>query len=256
MPAQLTAAKSQAILYILISILVAMTSVAFLPENSWWHFYSLIPAYTALFMLLATGAINDPEAVAGLGVHRFSFAHWPLAFLFGLLPVLAIWFVAMRMGATSQEGVVALLSKMAYLVPSFALTAFGEEIGFRGYWLPRLADLGRFKTTLITGTLWGIWHWPLFFVGFESTGGDLLFKIAIFMMTIFPVTFILNELRMRTGSIWPGTVYHCIINVSMVAFFGSTETTSTMVEVGGSVVSVLIAATWLVRTTRREPVRE
>lgn len=244
MSGRLTVAKSQAVLFILTSILIAMTSAAFLPENNWWHFYSLIPSYTALFMLLASGSINDPDAVASLGVHRFSFAYWPVAVLFGLLPVLAMWSIVPT-GAPA-DGVAALLVKMLYLIPSFAITAFGEEVGFRGYWLPRLADLGRLRTTLISAIFWSIWHWPLFFVGFESAGNDLLFKLTIFTVTIFPATFILNELRIRTDSIWPGTVYHCLINVSMVSFFGSTETTSATVEIGVSAVTIVIATVWFV----------
>lgn len=225
---QLNKEQSEAIQFMLIATLVAMTSVAFLPEDRWWHFYSLSPTYIAIFMLISTGSFNEPSATSSLGIHLPAFRYWPLAVLLAVLPVVVIW-LATNLDSSSA-GLVGFQS-ILYLIPSFMFTALGEEIGFRGYWLPRFASLGRVKTTIISTVFWSAWHWPLFFVGFESDGGDLLIKIALFTIGVAPVVFILNELRMKTGSIWPSTIFHCFINISMVSFFGSTETTSTVLEI-------------------------
>lgn len=45
-----------------------------------------------------------------------------------------------------------------YLIP-----AFGEELGWRGFLLPKLLPMGRRRALLLHGSIWGAWHWPILF---------------------------------------------------------------------------------------------
>ncbi len=54
-------------------------------------------------------------------------------------------------------------SRLAFVLPFFLidLIANGEEIGWRGYVLPRLqAKHSALAAALITGVIWGLWHLP------------------------------------------------------------------------------------------------
>jgi len=56
---------------------------------------------------------------------------------------------------------------------------FGEELGWRGYLLPKLMPLGKTKAYLILGIIWGLWHLPMVLVGFMYPGYPLLGSIQI-----------------------------------------------------------------------------
>jgi membrane protease YdiL (CAAX protease family) len=89
---------------------------------------------------------------------------------------------------------------------------FGEEFGWRGYLLPRLAPLGGTWAAVLTGVVWGLWHAPLIVLsGYNfpghpwlGVGGMVLFTIALGVVFAW--------LRFRSGSVWPSTLAHAAIN--------------------------------------------
>ena len=58
------------------------------------------------------------------------------------------------------------------------IVATGEELGWRGWLLPRLAErTNRLQATLVTAGLWGIWHGPLLVT---DAGAAIMFLLMVF----------------------------------------------------------------------------
>lgn len=97
-------------------------------------------------------------------------------------------------------------------VPNGLLT-FGEELGWRGYLLPRLLPLGQWPALLIVGAVWGLWHAPVLLLGFNY---PLHHRLGVLVMVGFTVVLgvLFGWLRLSTGSIWPSVLAHGAINAS------------------------------------------
>lgn len=89
---------------------------------------------------------------------------------------------------------------------------FGEEFGWRGYLLPRLAPLGGAWAAIITGVIWGLWHVPLVALdGFNFPGHPWL-GVLMMAVALIPLSIVFAWLRFRSGSIWPSTLAHAALN--------------------------------------------
>jgi hypothetical protein len=76
---------------------------------------------------------------------------------------------------------------------------FGEELGWRGYLLPKLIVLGKPKAYLILGVIWGLWHAPLILAGFNYPGYPFLGVLAMCGMTT-AVGIYINEMTLHNRS--------------------------------------------------------
>ena len=126
---------------------------------------------------------------------------------------------ALSLGIPSLLGLVIMLAFM--IVPGSAL---GEEIGWRGYALPRLQTrMSALSASLILGVIWGFYHLPLYFTGqafrppslfapfvigiialsviltwvYNSTGGSLLLVVLLHATVNLPLTLLLEPLGSR-----------------------------------------------------------
>ncbi|MGS2640618.1 CPBP family glutamic-type intramembrane protease [Streptosporangium sp. LJ11] len=105
-------------------------------------------------------------------------------------------------------------SSMVLIVPVVnSVAAFGEEWGWRGWLLPRLTPLGTWRALLVSGVIWGLWHFPLTLRGYNYPE---LEAWAAPMFIVFCVTFgaLLGWLRLYSGSVWPAVVGHGSLNAS------------------------------------------
>jgi membrane protease YdiL (CAAX protease family) len=87
----------------------------------------------------------------------------------------------------------------------------GEEVGWRGYALPRLA--GRFglaPASLLIGAIWAAWHLPLFFVPGGDTFGQ---SFPVYLLQVTALSTAMAWLYWRTqGSLLLVMVLHASVN--------------------------------------------
>ncbi len=104
-----------------------------------------------------------------------------------------------------------LLSPLLNLIP-----CFGEEWGWRGYLLPKVAERMNFiPAVLLTGFIWGVWHAPIIVAGHNyGTGYPGYPWLGIVAMCIFCIVVgvFFSYIALRAKSCWPAVLAHGAIN--------------------------------------------
>ncbi len=134
------------------------------------------------------------------------------------------------------------------------LFTMGEEIGWRGFLLPRLMPLGQWRALILSGMLWGIWHAPAIAQGHNYPDHPIL---GIFLMTVFCILvgIIFGWLYLNTRSPWVAGIAHGSLNAwaGMPYLFLSPGFDTAL---GGTVTSLIgfvlmaVFICWLVLTKR------
>lgn len=110
----------------------------------------------------------------------------------------------------------------------FAVVFLGEEIGWRGYLLFRLAELmsGR-RAAVLTGAFHAIFHLPLLVLTttYQSEGSRWI-VVPMVMVTLTLAGVWYGWLRLWSGSIWPVSLSHSAFNNLMETVAGAAIATS------------------------------
>ena len=118
--------------------------------------------------------------------------------------------------SADQLATISLISQTALAftlaIPLNMIFTFGEEFGWRGYLLPKLAPLGGISAAIITGVVWGLWHAPIIVLDSYNYPGHPW--LGVLMMVVFTValSMVFTWLRFRSGSVWPSTLAHAAYN--------------------------------------------
>lgn len=97
------------------------------------------------------------------------------------------------------------------VVSTIALGQSGEELGWRGYALPRMASrYGLPTASILLGVIWAMWHLPLFFI----PGGDLVgTSFPVYLLLVTPLSVAIAWLYEKThGSLLLTMLMHAAIN--------------------------------------------
>jgi membrane protease YdiL (CAAX protease family) len=101
------------------------------------------------------------------------------------------------------------------------ISATGEEIGWRGFLVPRLRNMKLSFTAvaLISGAVWAVWHFPFIISGPYNQGGPVWYSLLMFSVQVLASGTIMAWLRLKSGSLWPATFAHASNNLWIQSFF-------------------------------------
>ena len=88
---------------------------------------------------------------------------------------------------------------------------WGEEFGWRGYLQVRLLAHRPLLAAVVTGVIWGVWHYPINLQGYNYPQNRI---VGLFIFPVFTVllSIVFGWLRQKTGSVWPASLAHASTN--------------------------------------------
>ncbi|CAN5746310.1 hypothetical protein BH10CHL1_BH10CHL1_02280 [soil metagenome] len=178
------------------------------------------PLLATLLMLLVV--TRDGYSKAGwqsLGIQRAGLRAWPLALWLPLLVLGCSFETATLLGVAHWQWPAG--ATWGHFLPDLlagllinTLFALGEEIGWRGYLLPKLLPLGPVRAALLGGLLHGMWHLPMILLTpFYHGDGNRWIVVPLFLLTLSVGGVFYSYLRLTSDSVWPVALGHGAFNL-------------------------------------------
>lgn len=104
-----------------------------------------------------------------------------------------------------------------YWLCSVIFYGFGEEVGWRGYLIPRLQEKwSALRAALLFTPLWAVWHIPLFWAAPGLSQMDAA-AIAGWGLSLALGSVLLSWLYNATGSVAPAALFHGTIDIAFTS---------------------------------------
>jgi membrane protease YdiL (CAAX protease family) len=234
-------------------------------QGDWTVAFILHTFGPALAAIALTGIIEGKTGLQGLRnrVRQWGVGWQWLLFIFAVIPALLMFGVVAQPGAMAGFLGVSVLTVIRYPLYYFGVWfgggPLGEEIGWRGFALPRMQPrYGPLWGTLFLGVLWACWHledfltpaqgggpgtgWPTFLTNFPIF---LAFVVALAII----MTWIFNHTR---GSLFAAISAHASVDtpqLALIPLFPAVGNTSLIL--GGAMGLGVLAVLILIQTRGR-----
>lgn len=176
------------------------------------------PALAAVTAALLTGGRSGLRQLGGRIVRWRIGLRWYAVIIFGpmVIALLEGAITFMFVGGPWSERWPAVLTdplgaSLILLVVLTLTDGLGEEVGWRGFALPRLLALGSAVTaSLVLGLLWAAWHLPLFW----TEGASLADSSVWLVFARLPATAVMYTwlFRQTRGSVLAAALFHAALN--------------------------------------------
>ena len=174
---------------------------------------AVIPLLAAVVARLVThGTLRRP----GWGFRRTSWGSLGAAWLWGVLVTVLggalVWVTGTGDFLPDGLGVMVPLGLSVLALP-YVVLALGEDIGWRGLLVTRLAEVAGPRTVvLVSGLVWSAFHAPLIaFLGGTPEGAPVWWALLCFTIGTTALGAVMASMQLHWG-IWPGVLAHAAIN--------------------------------------------
>lgn len=142
------------------------------------------------------------------------------------------------------------------------IPTLGEELGWRGYLLPKLRELASDRAALlVSGVIWGFWHFPVIVMGHNYGTGYAGYPwLGILAMIVFCVSLGIIEgyASIRLDSVISAAMIHSAVNAGagLPMFFAATGYNALLgpaiTGLVGGIPLMILAIVLLVKTGARQ----
>lgn len=193
----------------------------------------------------------------GLGlVAFFAFQTW-LNFVLKLGTLVELKTTFPQLAASNLPTLVLMLSMVvnSVLIGPFLglIISFGEEYGWRGFLQTELVRLGRVRGVFYLGIIWGIWHWPVIWMGYNYPGQPLLGSLFMVGYCII-LAYFLAYAVFKSKGIWAAAYLHALNNQTLSFFALAVVAPSSVIYSFGIGLPALLLGAVAVGLILRDPV--
>ncbi len=257
---KLTANKKAIILYIVVSfalswflMIVAMSSGINTSSDSWGTIYLFSILFPGVSAVLVKRMSEDRRQLKFKPRFKGNLAQYAIGLFLPMLGVIlgiVVYFLIRPQAFDINASVI--VSSLAeisgdsiesarsvfytnmlttFLLAPFAqiILVFLEELGFRGYFLPKLVtEYGARKALIINGLVWGVWYSPLIILGHNYGVTYPLYPftgILINLVFCLSIGSLMGYLTLKSGSVLPACLARSTIAATggVGIFFCSSE---------------------------------
>ena len=124
-----------------------------------------------------------------------------------------------------------------------AIAGFGEELGWRGFLQKELSKFNFWKSSIIIGVVWGVWHAPIILQGHNYPQHP---SVGVIMMIIFTMLLspIFSYVRIKAKSVIAAAIIHGSLNatigLAIMPIRGGNDLTIGVTGLSGFIVLIII----------------
>ena len=133
------------------------------------------------------------------------------------------------------------------------IITFGEEYGWRGFLQSELVHLGRIRGVGLLGIIWGVWHWPIIWMGYNYPGQPILGSLLMTGYTV-ALSYFLAYAVFKSKGVWTAAYLHALNNQTMSFFMVAVVAPASMVMSFGIGIPALVLCALIVLLLLRDPV--